>query len=197
MRISEKERQKRVLLDPGDYHASRGNVVLSTLLGSCVAACLYDPVHRVVGMNHFLLTDGISTNGGSVCDTDPGKYGTCSMNVLIDDMLKLGAAHGNLRAKVFGGGSMFRPFEECRLRDCVGNSNGNFVLEFLKTEGIHIVSRDLGGETGRVIHFFSENFSVYVRRIRKNAASLRGRQLPFGEAPVRKPRRPNVRPGKA
>ncbi|OQY58550.1 MAG: hypothetical protein B6245_11285 [Desulfobacteraceae bacterium 4572_88] len=160
------EQQRRVALGPGEYYASDEKVVISTLLGSCVAACLYDPIHRIVGMNHFLLTDGIGEDGMSVCDIDPGKYGTCSMDFLIDDMLKLGAEHKNLHAKVFGGGSMFKPFEECRLGHCVGNMNGIFVLEFLKKERIHVVSKDLGGEKGRAIHFFPDNYAVYVRKIK-------------------------------
>ncbi|MDM8526438.1 chemotaxis protein CheD [Desulfococcaceae bacterium HSG8] len=157
------------MIDPGEYYVSDQDVVISTLLGSCISACLYDPVHRVVGMNHFLISKEDQDKDSPVCDIDPGKYGICAMESLIDEMLITGAQRKNLHAKIFGGGSMFKPFEECSYTYCVGNVNGIFIRKFLRESGICLVSEDLGGNTGRVIRFHSENFTVYVKKMRKNA----------------------------
>ena len=86
-------------------------------------------------------------------------------------MLRLGAEHGNLRAKIFGAASMFKPFDECRLSFCVGDVNQLFILEYLKRNNIKLIAHDTGGELGRVIHFHSDDFAVYVRKIGKNANS--------------------------
>lgn len=166
MRIK-KLKQKHITLDPGEHYVSSQNVVISTILGSCVAACLYDPLQKVVGMNHFLLTNKGYDEDEPICDTEPGKYGICAMDLLIDEMIKKGAAPKNLHAKVFGGSSMFKPFDECRLSPfCVGDINGIFIREFLKNAGIKLSAEDLGGDTGRVIHFFSDDFSVYVKKMK-------------------------------
>lgn len=95
------------MLEPGEYYVSNENVILTTLLGSCVAACLYDPIAGVVGMNHFLLGTGGYDGDIPVCETEPGRYGICAMETLIDNMLKSGAIYQNLHAKIFGGSSLF------------------------------------------------------------------------------------------
>jgi len=120
-------KQKRIWIYPSEYYVSNHNVIISTLLGSCISVCLYDPIQKVIGMNHFLLSCEGREKDESVCDIDPGKYGTCAMELLIDKMLELGACYENLHAKVFGGGSMFKPFHECRISSyCVGKANSIF-----------------------------------------------------------------------
>jgi len=95
------------------------------------------------------------------------------MEMLIDNMLNLGADRGNLHAKLFGGGSMFKPFDECRLEEiCIGNENILFIREFIKIYKIKTASEDLGGDTGRIIRFYSDDFAVYVKKI-KRAANLK------------------------
>lgn len=90
------------------------------------------------------------------------------METLIETMLKSGAKYRNLHAKVFGGGSMFKPFSECREGSfCVGSFNIVFIQEFFRKSGIKQMPGDTGGDHGRVIHFFSDTFSVYVRKIVK------------------------------
>ena len=158
----------RVVLSPGEYFASEKKVIISTLLGSCVAACLWDEQNRVVGMNHFLLAHRRYAKNEPVCHTEAGKYGIHSMELLINEMMKLGAHRENLRAKAFGGASVL----DISRRDnfsCVGEVNSRFIVEFLQTDGIPLVASDLGGDVGRVIHFVSDDFSVYSRKMRKTA----------------------------
>jgi chemotaxis protein CheD len=159
--------RKRVVLSPGEYFVSREELVISTLLGSCVAACLWDEPNRIIGMNHFLLASRHYAKNESLCHTEAGKYGIHSMELLINGMMKLGARRENLKAKAFGGASMIVDRTRRDNFVCVGEVNTRFIVEFLKTDGIPLVASDLGGDVGRVIHFFSDDFSVYFRRMGK------------------------------
>jgi chemotaxis protein CheD len=158
---------KRVVLGPGNYFVSEERVVISTLLGSCVAVCLWDEQNRIIGMNHFLLANRRYAKNGPLCHTEAGKYGIHSMELLINGMMKVGARRENLRAKAFGGASMMGDTSRRDNFFCVGEVNCRFILEFLKTDGIPLVSADLGGDVGRVIHFFSDDFMVYIKRMGK------------------------------
>ena len=97
---------QRITLRPGDHRATTDATVLSTLLGSCVAACLYDPSARVSGMNHFLLANRRYARSMPLNVTEAGRYGIHAMELLINDMMKLGAQRARLQAKVFGGGAI-------------------------------------------------------------------------------------------
>jgi len=154
-------------LSPGEYFVSREELVISTLLGSCVAACLWDEPNRVIGMNHFLLAHKRYSRNKPLSHTEAGKYGIHSMELLINGMMKLGARRENLRAKAFGGASMIIGNTRQDSFFCVGEVNSRFIVEFLKTDGIPLVASDLGGDVGRVIHFFSDDFSVYSRKMGK------------------------------
>jgi chemotaxis protein CheD len=164
------ENLKRVSIRPGGFHVSAKPVMITTLLGSCVAACLYDPVNRVVGMNHFLLGSRGSLWEIPPSTTDAGRYGVHAMELVINGMMKLGARRENLRAKAFGGGSVMEPSEGKDDFYCIGEVNSRFIVDFLKLDGIPLVASDLGGDRGRVIHFCSDDFSVYVRKIQKRVA---------------------------
>jgi chemotaxis protein CheD len=165
----ERSKRKRVTIHPGDYYVSNKRVVISTLLGSCVSACLYDPVNRVVGMNHFLLSSKGHVKSVPVCITEAGRYGVHAMELVINSMLKLGARRENLSAKAFGGGSFYQSHHGSDSFFCVGAVNSRFILEFLENDGIPLVAYDLGGDTGRVIRFSSDDFSVLVRKFNKSA----------------------------
>ena len=154
-------------MSPGEYFVSREELVISTLLGSCVAACLWDEQNRIIGMNHFLLANRRYARNEPRCHTEAGKYGIHSMELLINGMMKLGARRENLRAKAFGGASMIIGNTRQDSFFCVGEVNSRFIVEFLKTDGIPLVASDLGGDVGRVIHFFSDDFSVYSRKMGK------------------------------
>lgn len=157
---------RRIVLHPGECHVSREPVVLSTLLGSCVSVCMYDPVIGAMGMNHFLLATSRVTSNGPALTSEAGRYGIHAMELLINGLLSCGALRSRLRAKAFGGGSVLgnctgglNGFE------CVSTANVRFVREFLETDGIPLLAADLGGNFGRQIYFTSEDYSVYVRKI--------------------------------
>lgn len=117
------------------------DVVLTTILGSCVATCLWDPVAAVGGMNHFLLANEPEHGGASY------RYGSHAMELLINDLLKKGARRDRLRAKVFGGATMQNLFGK------IGKANADFAVNFLNADGIEIVSQSLCGTQARRIRF--------------------------------------------
>ena len=152
---------------PGDHYVSDEDVIIGTLLGSCVSACLYDPLKRVVGMNHFMLTDKKCAGSVPLCLTEAGRYGVHAMELIINGMLRLGARKDRFHAKVFGGSSLFSVNPEADDFNGVGETNSRFILEFLQCEGIKLVASNLGGNEGRVIRFHSRDFSVYQRKIKR------------------------------
>jgi chemotaxis protein CheD len=156
----------RVEVQPGAFYATTSDVDIKTLLGSCIAACLYDPEAKVAGLNHFLLAAPRYSKTMPFTATDAGRYGIHAMELLINDMMKLGAARSRLRAKVFGGASVLDFADGSRFL-CVNEVNQRFIHDYLATERIPIVSEDLGGNLGRVIHFHSDSYRVLRRFIRK------------------------------
>ena len=136
--------ERRVHVGQGEHLVtSDRDVVLSTVLGSCVAMCLRDPVAGVGGMNHFLLPEGAGAG------TDAGRrYGAYAMELLINDVLKAGGRRDRLEAKLFGGGRMFDSLKD------VGASNADFAERFLADEGIPVVGASLRGAGGRRVHYW-------------------------------------------
>jgi chemotaxis protein CheD len=133
----------RINIVQGEYHVSgAADFSITTLLGSCVAACINDPVARVGGMNHFLLP-GEDTSSPLVA-----RHGVHLMELLINGLLKKGAMRHRLEAKLFGGARTMRGLGD------YGSANAKFAQEFLKREGIAIVGGSLGGEAGRRIQFW-------------------------------------------
>lgn len=126
----------------GEYRVSSDpDVVLSTVLGSCVSVCLYDPARRLGGMNHYLLADG---SDGEVTSL---KYGAHAMELLINTMLKAGASRSSLQAKVFGGSKMSGRFAD------IGPRNAAFALKYLAAEDFPVNAQDLGGAEARRVNF--------------------------------------------
>jgi chemotaxis protein CheD len=156
----------RVEVLPGERYATGSAVEIRTLLGSCVAACLYDPEAKVAGLNHFLLAAPRYAKDMPFTSTDAGRYGIHAMELLINDMSKLGAQRSRLKAKVFGGASVLGIANEARFL-CVNEVNQRFIRDYLATERIPIVSEDLGGRHGRVIHFHSDSYRVFRRFIKE------------------------------
>jgi chemotaxis protein CheD len=165
MHITAKNNIKHVSIHPGGYFASRENIIISTILGSCVSACIYDPVVGVVGMNHFMLSNKRYARDMRYYLTEAGRYGVNAMELVFNEMLKLGARHENLRVKAFGGSSLLGLSMNMDNFLCVGEVNCRFILDFLKNEGIPLVASSLDGESGRVIRFSSADFSVLMRNI--------------------------------
>lgn len=140
---------------PTQYLAVDDGTALVTVLGSCVAACLRDPVLRIGGMNHFMLPDGSARDGA------PARYGSHAMELLINDLLKRGANRRRLEAKVFGGANVLRGFTS----NPVGSRNVEFVRDYLEAERIPLLASDLGGIHPRKIWFFPDTGKVMVQRL--------------------------------
>ena len=161
----------RVEVQPGGRYATASATDIKTLLGSCVSACLYDPAAKVAGLNHFLLAAPRYAKDMPFTATDAGRYGIHAMELLITDMQKLGAKRSGLRAKIFGGASVLGLCESDRFL-CVNEVNQRFIRDYLETEHIPIVSEDMGGSLGRVIHFHSDSYSVFRRFIKKRETEV-------------------------
>ena len=159
---------------PGEHFVSSENLIIMTVLGSCIAACLWDPRANVGGMNHFMLPDGDSAEGS-------GRYGSYAMELLINEMMKAGARRESMQAKIFGGGQVMHSFTAMN----VGERNTAFVTAYLQTERIPIVSRDVLDIYPRKVCFFPATGKALVKRLahshpealveqerRGNAASL-------------------------
>lgn len=145
---------------PGEYYVTARDMVLVTVLGSCVSACVRDPRTRIGGMNHFMLPE----SGGDAHDllSSSARYGSYAMEVLINQLVKLGASRTRLEAKVFGGASVLRGFTTVQ----VGALNSEFVLDYLKTERIRVVAEDLQGLYPRKVYFFPATGRVMVRKLK-------------------------------
>lgn len=142
----------------GGLHASQRSVVIKTVLGSCISACLRDPVARVAGMNHFMLP--IPTNGDG--RDDLARFGIHAMELLIGEIQKLGGERERLEAKVFGGGHVLQIPES---PNGVPQQNIRFIREFLATEGIPILAQDVGGRNARQIQFHTGSGRVLLKRL--------------------------------
>lgn len=146
---------------PGEYYFTRKPMLIVTVLGSCVAACLRDRTTGIGGMNHFMLPDG-SGDGASPASASM-RYGAYAMEVLINQLLKAGARRENLEAKVFGGGNVLRGFTAMNVGEC----NARFVLDFLDAEKIRIVAQDLNDIHPRKVYFFPATGKVLVKKLRQ------------------------------
>jgi len=144
---------------PGEYYYTPKDMLIVTVLGSCVSACIRDRVSGLGGMNHFMLPDGGGDAGSPVSASM--RYGTYAMEVLINDLLKAGARRENLEAKVFGGGAVLRGFTAIN----VGERNAAFVMSFLKTEHIRVVAEDLNDIWPRKVYFFPRTGKVLVKKL--------------------------------
>ena len=149
-----------VKLLPGEYYVTDKDLLLVTVLGSCVAACIRDCYSGIGGMNHFMLPDG-GGDAGSPLNAS-ARYGTYAMEILINQLLKLGARRCNLEAKVFGGGNVLDGLTVAN----VGPRNADFVLKFLQTEKIRVVAKDLVDIYPRKVYFFPKNSKVMVKKLR-------------------------------
>jgi chemotaxis protein CheD len=149
---------------PGEYFVDSEEILIMTTLGSCIAVCLWDSKARVGGLNHFMLPDG----GGSGHEGgNSGRYGTYAMEVLINEMMKLGATRSTLEAKVFGGGQVIAGMDTLN----VGERNTRFVLDYLKDERIPVLSQDVLDIYPRKVCYFPLTGKAMVKRLAPTRAA--------------------------
>jgi chemotaxis protein CheD len=148
-------------IQPGEYFATDKNMVLVTVLGSCVTACLRDETAGVGGMNHFMLPRNQQEMSTPVSMS--ARYGTYAMEILINQLLKMGAQRERIEAKVFGGGNVLRGFSV----NNIGEANAEFVTDYLHNEGIKIIAQDLLGVHPRKLYFFPATGRVMVKMIKE------------------------------
>lgn len=149
-------------INPGGW-AVETERPISTLLGSCVAVCLYDPKLRLGGMNHFLLP---SKRVGGGDDTDVVLAGDYAMEVLVNAMLAKGAHKDRLVAKAFGGGNIVSS-----IRMAIGDRNAEFAVEWLAREGIQLTASDFGGPWSRKVVWVPNTGDAFCRRSPVNQAA--------------------------
>jgi chemotaxis protein CheD len=150
---------------PGEYYVARDNLMIVTTLGSCIAVCLWDGGARIGGMNHFMLPDGAG---------ESGRFGAFAMEVLINELLKRGARRSSLEAKVFGGGQVIAGMDTMN----VGERNTAFVLEYLRTEKIPVVAKDVLDVYPRKVCFLPAAGKAMVKRLpATHGSTVRAREI--------------------
>lgn len=145
-----------IKLLPGDYYIALQQELLATVLGSCVSLCLFDPVLKIGGMNHFMLPDHPKDNEAVLT-----RYGWPAMTCVLEGLLKAGAVKSRLVAKIFGGAQGFRASSALR----VGETNIACASRFLAEHGLTCQARDVGGRDARRLLFFSDSGQVKMLRI--------------------------------
>jgi chemotaxis protein CheD len=157
---------------PGEYFVAREDLLVMTTLGSCIAACLWDRHAKVGGLNHFMLASGAD---------DSGRYGSYAMELLINELMKLGATRSTLEAKVFGGAQVIAGMDTMR----VGERNTEFVLDYLRTERITVVSKDVLDVYPRKVCFLPRSGKAMVKRLAAtHGAELAARERAAAARPV-------------
>lgn len=145
---------------PGEFYVSKQDELISTVLGSCISACIYDETLGIGGMNHFMLPglkDPVTLHANDLnC-----RYGNWAMEFLINELLKNGAAKRNLKVKLFGGGKIIRSMTD------IGVGNIKFAYDYIKEEGLELVSHDVGGPWPRKIVFHPQTGKVQVKKLRE------------------------------
>lgn len=145
---------------PGEYFVTQRDLVIVTVLGSCVSVCLRDHVSGIGGMNHFMLPG--NNDGGISPISASARYGVYAMELLINHLLKLGARRNCFEAKVFGGGSVLRGMTA----NNIGDRNVEFVHDYLHTESIPVVAEDLLDIYPRKVYYFPATGRVMVKKLR-------------------------------
>jgi chemotaxis protein CheD len=143
-------------IGPGEYYITQRDMVIVTVLGSCVSVCLRDPVARVGGMNHFMLPDRDVEGPLSAS----ARYGAYAMEVLINQLFALGARRERLEAKVFGAARVLPGMSD------IGERNAAFAIKYLKRESIRVLAEDLGSNEPCKIYFFAQTGRVMLKRLK-------------------------------
>jgi len=148
---------------PGEYFVTRSDEAITTVLGSCISACIRDPAVRIGGMNHFMLPEDHSVGKSSWLE-GPGalstRYGSYAMESLINGLMKLGARRERMEVKLFGGGKILSSMTD------VGMKNIAFAKQFLNVEGFKIAAEDVGDVYPRRVIYFPTSGVAMLKRLR-------------------------------
>ena len=144
---------------PGEYYITQHDECITTVLGSCVSACIRDRHLGIGGMNHFMLPMHRGTDDGSIV-SDAARYGNYAMEHLINDIISNGGQRSNLEFKLFGGGKIMQAMMD------VGRKNIEFVLDYLNTEGYQAIAKDLGDVFPRKVLYFPKSGKVRVKKLK-------------------------------
>ena len=165
---------------PGDFYVTREDEVLDTVLGSCVSACIRNPKTGVGGMNHFMLPhprNGERVDSWGSVASSATRYGSASMEQLINKILNSGGTRTDLEVKIFGGAKVLAAVTD------VGQNNVEFVRLFLKQEGLKVVSEDVGNVTPRHIQYFPVTGKVRVKHLgNAQSAKLVSQEASYSKA---------------
>jgi len=147
---------------PGEYYVTNYNELVTTVLGSCVSACIRDKVFGIGGMNHFMLplSDGKGWGGSGDFLSTATRFGNYAMEHMINEILKNGGHKKYLEAKIFGGGQMMEAQTD------IGLTNIEFVRSYLKTEGIPVIAEDVGDIFPRKVIYFPESGRARVKKLK-------------------------------
>lgn len=179
IKLRDKLGKKVNIIHPGEFFVTRDDELIATLLGSCVAICLHDPVNRIGAMNHYMLPGRITKS--TETDEDSTKYGITSINLIIRLMLEKGASKVNLTARIFGGGSIIKSMSSGINGSMIPADNVRVARLMMEMEDIPIIGSDVGADYTRKIIFDVHTGKVYLRKMRgdevKNLVLHRDEQL--------------------
>jgi chemotaxis protein CheD len=173
--------QDIAMILPGEYFVSHSPMIVYTVLGSCVSACIRDPYLRIGGMNHFMLPESHQALDDPLCQS--ARYGAFAMEVLINEILSRGGRRERLEVKLFGGGNMFGH----TIAD-IGRINVEFAKRYIAREGLRLVSEDVGSIHPRKIFFFTATGRVLLKRLtRLKNDTIAARERAYKQTLVQEP----------
>lgn len=146
---------------PGEFFVSREPMIVYTVLGSCISACIRDPLAGVGGMNHFMLPAPKEHSSGDGWGGESTRYGSFAMEQLINEILKRGGSRARLEIKLFGAGKIYEGNID------VGARNTEWVLHYLKVEGYRLAKSDLGDVFPRKVYYFTDSGRVLMKKIER------------------------------
>jgi chemotaxis protein CheD len=179
-RWSEIDKAWGITIGPGELYVTTTNEVIITVLGSCVSACIKDPIAGVAGMNHYMLPGDFRNDNGS-----SARYGVYAMEALVNEMIRLGARRHNMAVKLVGGGRMWADGTD------IGAGNIAFAKSFLAEEGLALIGSDVGGNRPRRVHFRTAEGAVRVKALGEMTRDLDQRETSY-RAQLKAPQAGNV-----
>lgn len=175
-------------VNPGEFYVTKSNEAITTLLGSCVSACIRDPLAGVGGMNHFLLPSGVDSPEVQQM-SESARYGAWAMEALINGIITNGGSKGNLEIKLFGGANVVGKMTHYE----VGEMNQQFILDYIAREGLFVRAQDLGGTLPRKIIYFPLTGLVKVRELgHENDEKVAAMESKYRESLAKEPSKNNI-----